>query len=635
MRTIVLRAWGTSDASPGQPALVLLERNGGGEQVIASHPDLVSNSPQFQHGVKHVDFAQLLAQDKLVDATLLEAAGDELYKRIALGAVGAEIAKLGRGCRFVLDLRTPELEALPWELLRRDDEYLFTDSHVPWSIETSVKQSKNATEAKPFELPLRVLVVIGHEPDDPKVRGDDELRVLEDTLHPCQVQMLLRVLVRPDPQDIERALEEFQPHVFHFIGHGELKNGRAVFRVFSNRRAKLSQPPNDVWDAERVTAVFKRNGAPRLVILNACEAGSPQTTSNLIQAFLKAGARFVIAMQAEIMSTAALTFSERLYEHIVQQRPLDVAVAEARHALGNLAQGNDKTQWPIARLVVKRDIEIEVLPFEPARLPKAASDFVQRWNERKTAWDGLCCTSRLLVVQGPPKTGKTELLKIMAETWSSSYGRSAIYVDFTGPFNPIHPRATFRTSPELAYVIDMIERVLTTRGIDTTAFGTIARDRPSNELGQGLREALEACAKSSPLLLLLDGFQKWDRDNVVNTLLPELCMPYANPDSSSNVRVAVALPDDMANVHWDPPPTKLHISKFPAEEWRRAAHQFIRWHRRSLSSAGTTENQLRFFDENAYSLARITPEGRLKPPLDDAYETKYFGLVRFLTGAVK
>jgi CHAT domain-containing protein len=69
-----------------------------------------------------------------------------------------------------------------------------------------------------------------------------------------------------------------------------------------------------------------------LVILNACRTGNnnPLYTSFFAGAFLKFGARGVVATECEVPDDFAAEFAEQLYQHLLAGRSLGESLLSAR-----------------------------------------------------------------------------------------------------------------------------------------------------------------------------------------------------------------------------------------------------------------------------------------------------------------
>jgi hypothetical protein len=128
------------------------------------------------------------------------------------------------GRRIVLEVCTDELQAIMWERTHDPNGLPFPTRDVG---NTLVRGPIGPDDPlPPLDGPLRVLVVIGSEEKDPRVRAEDELDELERTFCDLRRQLDCRVLIRPTRKRIEQCCRHFRPHVFHFIGHG--RNGGAT-----------------------------------------------------------------------------------------------------------------------------------------------------------------------------------------------------------------------------------------------------------------------------------------------------------------------------------------------------------------------------------------------------------------------
>jgi hypothetical protein len=546
MKTFVIRAWAADDPT-GVPPLELLElvapaAAGSGPVLapIATHPVGVVPDTAFQHDGKSADLCGALARNHLLDGALVAAAGRALYARLALGAVGQKLKDIPAGSRVLLDLRSPALERLPWEVIRRDELSLFLSTEQPWSRGTAEEPAIPAPlSAVDMSPTLRVLVVVGSKRDDPTVQGDAELRGIEDELHRCTNHMLVQVLVRPRAEEITRTFAELRPHAFHFIGHGAIVAGRPVLRVHSDALGE-----SESWDPDRFRVALQGGAVPRLVVLNACNTATPGRSWDLAEAFIRAGVNAVVATQAEIVGSAASLFSRRLFQRLAAGDPVDVAVTAARNHVAGDGTQVERPNWPVPRLVVQGNPD-DLLPrarrsSTPRPAVRAPDDFVGRLSQRKQAWDILCpirgAGHRLVVLEGPQGSGKTALLRILGETWIRAWDRAAVYVDLGGP-----------RSSNLDVLLERMIQSFTAARLSPAPLQTIAKDLPSDTLCATIRATLESCAPEGKLLLvLLDGLETWQPNVAARDVLRQLCAPYADMEVESRVRLAVAQPANLA-----------------------------------------------------------------------------------------
>ena len=619
--TYIVRAWAEGDAPPaGEPPLRLLRREADGtETEIAHHDEGVSDDGRFDLEGDELDLGSLLSTGLLGQANRAAAVGVELYRRLSLGAVGDALATLGIDQRVLLELRSSSLEALPWELLQRGTRSLFQIERHPWTLtrRRSTVPDPLSQGLVPLTLPLRVLLVIGHDPKKDTIEGDAELRALEDCFHDCR-EVLLRVLERPKPHAIDTAIQEFEPHVFHFIGHGHLEGGRPVLRIFD-----VEGNTSEGWGADRIEPILANHRVPRLVLLNACQSAAEAAAfGSLSKTFLEGGVGGLIAMQAKIHGVAALTFAEHLYLGLKEGRPIDVAMVQARRQV--LLQGppQSRSDWPIPRLILGGEPDTLVrLGKQPSgKCPVGArDDFVDRWTERHQACRTLFPEApngpRLVVLEGQPDSGKTELLKVLGETWSQA-GNHALYVDLGGS-----------SSSDLSLVVRQTAAVADAAGLDPKPLEALLEPSaptgppsPLGEgtakLGEGLRAALETLT-DRPLLLLLDGLDSWQQELAITRVVEGFCDLYLEPAVDSRVRVAIALPRAFANAcSWrDLKFEPISVTDFQPDDWRRAAAAFLRFHTKSHEAPVL------------WSMARLERPGELvaKRP---QYEAKTLGMIR-------
>jgi hypothetical protein len=586
----VLRVWAEGDGpTEGAPIdLLKVGADDTGKPTLTSlsrHSSGASADRRFEHAGQLVDLIELVApdpdaRDRDAQDRIVEAAGLALYRRLSPGAVGAALEALDVPCRVLLDLRSASLHPLPWELARGALSRLFLGSLQAWSRgsidDVRVSTGLQAVDANPV---LRVLVVVGTERRDKAAHGDAELRDLEDRLHPHAGRLIVRVLVRPKPESVTSAFANFQPHVFHFIGHGDASGGRTVLNVYSEELKKTES-----WEPDRLIAALQGGAVPRLVVLNACDTATPSASWDLTSTFLAAGVNAVVGMQGAIEGGAAKIFSRHLFERLISGEPIDVAVAAARNHLATNGSASERPQWPLPRLVV-RGCADGVLPSvrRTAGSPppvRAREDFVGRFTERCKAWETLCPLrggrSRLVVLQGQSRSGKSELLKILGEMWIRTWDYAAIYVDLRG----------FETSSSDILLTRMIASV-ETAGLDATRLANIDRSLGTADLCVAIRAALESVTSPDRLLLVLvDGMEQWEPNIAYNLVLATLLPSYATSDSSSRVRVVVAEPPALAGrlrwaEHYQIEP--IALGDFSRQDWTRAAPQFIRFHEKALA----------------------------------------------------
>jgi CHAT domain len=240
---------------------------------------------------------------------------------------------------LVIDERTlPEVAALPWEFMCLPQRY---DSGTIWlGTAANLVFSRRRwqwTPAKPIELnkneKLRIALVISAPGDLKPVVYKSVETALEKLAAELSQQVELLPVVNPaNPEAVDDVLAK-KPHIFHFIGHGRLKdeNHREVGQI-----AFVDDIGDAMWvDADYFSERFNTHH-PGIVILEACEGGMMSAS----QAFVGVASRVVqqnipvvMAMQYEVTNATASIFARRFYKKLAQGEPVDIAAQDGRRAI--------------------------------------------------------------------------------------------------------------------------------------------------------------------------------------------------------------------------------------------------------------------------------------------------------------
>jgi len=172
--------------------------------------------------------------------------------------------------------------------------------------------------------------------DVPRINSEQEASILQRTLA-ADVQggwVQLKFLRNEEAwiEEFQRALRLFNPHVFHFVGHGQYdKDQKKGYLVFQRDQKKAPYDPE-------VMAILLRDSNVGVAILNGCDTGTSYTNDVLggvASALVTAGAPAVIATMRQVLDEAALIFTREFYRSFVDGSPVEVAVVDARKALQN------------------------------------------------------------------------------------------------------------------------------------------------------------------------------------------------------------------------------------------------------------------------------------------------------------
>jgi hypothetical protein len=587
MTDFVLTVWADHDDAGSDPPMSL--RIVDEATPIATHDTGFDTSPFVVDG-EALNLNSCLTAEGLLNGVRNKCVGTTLWERLTPGDIGTQLRKIRASSRIYLNLQSPGLLAYPWELLRTSDWSLFTEAHMCIG-DPRPFQEGFAGVPPTMDHPLRIMVVMGEDPEietSNKIQADEELIAIEAAAQNRNDEVLLKTLIRPAPGEIQEALQAFEPHIFHFIGHGALSAADDTPEIYVY---SATSRQNDPWGADRIRGVF-RQSPPRLVVLNACLTGTaPTASTSLVKAFLDAGCMAVIAMMGEIRGDASLVFSQEFYTQLIEHGKngkVDAAVAAARRYVRDLATGSGdqanvpalKSNWPLPRLTVRGDVEKTIT------MTKAASrgarrwlreDFVGRWDERWRVWqllDGK--VSRLALVSGQASAGKTELLNTIAATYARQ-GETVIMVTVGG-------KTTGNSWRDLLQMIaDSAEAEgLPAERLQAAATAPGKSDKVIKNFQLELAASVGTCRN---LLIVLDGLSDWEPNLVRTILLPKLCGPYLLPSppnaaepgqaGGGDIRMLLAVREGWSD-EWQARPTgwqPIELGDF-LEEWDRAITHF-------------------------------------------------------------
>lgn len=266
-----------------------------------------------------------------------ERAGEELgralhaalFRPVVLEVWHASQKLLGPrdGLRLRLDIRTPRLAAIPWELLH-DRGW-----HVAMTKETPVVRHPSGHPPIPpvsGRGPLNVLVLTS-APRDARplpAAGREAEAVMRSFLGLKAEGKVGRVdlLRHVTKESLRRQVQEHEYHVLHFIGHGDFEdeNGYLAFE---------GEDGNVELVGGQSLAYRLKESALRLLFLNSCKSAVASRRGALLgvaQAALAAGVPAAVAMQDEIGDAAAAAFAGEFYRALVAGHPLEDCMRKGR-----------------------------------------------------------------------------------------------------------------------------------------------------------------------------------------------------------------------------------------------------------------------------------------------------------------
>ena len=285
-----------------------------------------------------------------------------------------------RPLRLRLEIRDPDLIALPWEIMQPQPgrQAISLSQQILFSRTTSVVDPlQDNLELDPT---LQILLVLGQ--DDPSHPEEDavsernsvdrflQLQEEADALKtileqgsssidsfipavPCQVDTLLR----PSPAELIKQLESEEYNVFFYAGHGvPAPDGGLLF---------LQQ--NAALNGTELAQVLTRCRV-KLAVFNTCWGAQPDQNaqqaiprSSLAEVLLHHGVPAVLAMRDSIADEEALSFIQVFAQSLAERLPVDQAVAIARQHLLTLYKFNQPA-WTLPVLYMHPEFDGELVP---------------------------------------------------------------------------------------------------------------------------------------------------------------------------------------------------------------------------------------------------------------------------------
>lgn len=303
-----------------------------------------------------------------------------------------------------------------------------------------------------------MLLVISHRPDDVLVMGPDEALSVDKALFRLLPWMVdLHILIRPTFGELQEWCENWEPHILHYVGHGETTaDGRP--RLLLYERGMSDATPIDQDD---MMNLFRRR-VPRLVVLNACRSGqmgsvdmsmgAARATQSFSARLIQKGVLAVIAMQADIKGEDAVALVSDLYRELAKGKPIDQALTLAReHSFAN-GRNEGKWDWALPALYLAKGVRAEEVlhlddtEAEPKVFPAIANNYhwlplsmgvkihvgrekEQLTLEKKVLAPDLADIAPITLLHGVQDMGKTTMLYWLSEGCARR-GRPFIYADF-------------------------------------------------------------------------------------------------------------------------------------------------------------------------------------------------------------
>jgi hypothetical protein len=335
------------------------------------------------------------------------------------------------------------LNRLNWEMMH--DRHGFLAAGLPGvtvAITRLVAGTKgDRWEARPCEFPPRILFVVGTTLNDPSIRPGAEFLGLLRQLRESGQRIRARVLEKTRPDELERVIRVFRPHVVHFICHGDWDrtSGRGYLKLApDDTNGDGSRYADQLYASMTVDSL-----PPPLVVLSACRTGSAEARSPavlqgahdlapLATELVSLGVPLVLGMAGRVSDAACRLFTRQFGDALVRGESLVAATAEARRATVSQGRSADESvDWAFPALFAAEQVDPGFAPVPPgaasARTPE--ENWIQDYhlgrdpvfcgrNDFFRAYYGFFASSprRVLaiVTDGQPGVGRTRLLLELA-----------------------------------------------------------------------------------------------------------------------------------------------------------------------------------------------------------------------------
>jgi hypothetical protein len=251
-------------------------------------------------------------------------------------------ARPNRRIRLRIDHAAPELQPLPWELMRDTTQGAITctlsaDRNTPFSRYVPGQSRRWSCFST---HPIKLLVVIANPQDLDKYHlsaldVETEEGIIRGALGSLEGKKQVEVSFLPPPVTLAALNSELgkRYQILHYVGHGRyLDQEEQAFLSLAN------QANRTVWVSDRQFAemLARKDGTLGLVFLASCQTGmsSPQTPfRGLAAQVVAAGIPAVLAMQDLVSVDMTRQLTETFYQELLSHGQVDVALNEARGAV--------------------------------------------------------------------------------------------------------------------------------------------------------------------------------------------------------------------------------------------------------------------------------------------------------------
>ncbi len=274
----------------------------------------------------------------------------------------------GSRLRIALDLDEQTAD-LPWEYLFDSERSLFLAMSKATSLVRLHSDGHDTHADEPIER-LRVLLMVARPRTMAALDVEAEAGRIEQELAGLGDRVDVNRVHGESFDDLRRALNEHEPHVFHFVGHGhwddELDDGAVAFVDEDGAHQPVSG---------RDLGVILARSHLRLVLFNSCDAARTSQRdrfAGVAGSLVAQGVPAAIGMQYPIEDRSAGAFGREFLGALVRTGSIDDALSEARTAIYT---SRSAIEWgtPVLTTRVPVDEIIRWAAVSPASRPTGTS----------------------------------------------------------------------------------------------------------------------------------------------------------------------------------------------------------------------------------------------------------------------
>jgi len=272
-------------------------------------------------------------------------------ERWAAALATADIA--GEGVRLRLFLRDEEAAAIPWEAAKVGEKRPGLRLQTPLVRYVSAERK---TDVLRVNGPLRLLVVMGPSAEIglDALDSNRERAGLEEAL--AELQATGRVQIHwleggaVSRDGLQDRLRQVQPHLLHFVGHGEYdETTRQGSLAFARKQSGVVEAD---WVNTEELSILLDGLNIRFGLFNACQSG--RGAGGVAHALVRSSLPAAVGMQADVPDPAAIAFAGGFYRALADRWPVDAAVVEARKSVQN-ALSLDAPWWALPVLYMRAE----------------------------------------------------------------------------------------------------------------------------------------------------------------------------------------------------------------------------------------------------------------------------------------